>query len=280
MFYQIMCVLHPEGFTLPKEQKVIHDLSDAICYVDFSGIFDRSGTKKYLDRQQKAESMFRPEGITLDLGSGEHRYLAFECSGSMSRQAKLSFIRADLYDEVRRRMMMDMSVGSCQLSKLYAYNGLMLSGGIRIDGIEITRPHRVIVVDNLTFPASAKVITVEGESGDGTTKKYRRMKTDIQRVLREGLFPLRFRKGIFAPVQKIPFFDESSNPLRLDLNAEINHKSFAAQIDCRDMPHFLTPGKLLVHRDFFSARPFCVQNPPWYMTFHSRGCSRAGSISL
>lgn len=36
--------------------------------------------------------------------------------------------------------MMDMTIGDCQLSKLYAYNGLMLSSGIRIDGIGIDRP--------------------------------------------------------------------------------------------------------------------------------------------
>ena len=41
-----------------------------------------------------------------------------------------------------------MKIGSCQLSKLYAYNGLMLSGGTRLDGIEIDKPHRVIVIDN------------------------------------------------------------------------------------------------------------------------------------
>ena len=44
--------------------------------------------------------------------------------------------------------MLDMKIGSCQLSKLYAYHGLMLSGGTRLDGIEIDKPHRVIVIDN------------------------------------------------------------------------------------------------------------------------------------
>lgn len=64
----------------------------------------------------------------------------------MSRQARLSFIRADYYDGVRRRIMLDMEIGQCQLSKLYAYSGLMLSSGTRVDGIEIDRPHRVTVV--------------------------------------------------------------------------------------------------------------------------------------
>ena len=85
--------------------------------------------------------MFRPEGVCLDLGSGMRRYLAFERSNSMSRQSKLSFLREDVYHYVRRRIQMDMTIGDCQLSKLYAYNGLMLSSGVRLDGINIDR-HR------------------------------------------------------------------------------------------------------------------------------------------
>ena len=138
----------------PKSEIALTDLQDVIFYVDFNGIFDRGSSPKMLERQKKAESMFRPEGITLDFGNGAHRYLAFERSGSMSRQAKLSFIRADVHDEVRRRSMLDMEVGNCQLSKLYAYNGLMLSGGVRIDGINLAKPHRVIVVKNETYRCS------------------------------------------------------------------------------------------------------------------------------
>ena len=136
LFYQIMCVLHGDAFTETPGGQLVTDLSDVIFYMDFSGIFDRSGArKKHLIRQEKAKALFRPEGVSLDFGSGPHRYLAFERSGSMSRQARLSFIREDFYDAVRRRIMMDMTIGDCQLSKLYAYNGLMLSSGIRSDGI-------------------------------------------------------------------------------------------------------------------------------------------------
>ena len=66
LFYQIMCVLRGDGFITPRKQQVIPDLADVIFYVDFGGIFDRSGSNKYLERQKKAEAMFRPEGITLD----------------------------------------------------------------------------------------------------------------------------------------------------------------------------------------------------------------------
>lgn len=120
--------------------------------------------------------MFRPEGIVLDFGSGPHPYVAFERSGSMSRQAKLSFIRRDHYEPVRRRIMMDLHIDRCQLSKLYAYNGLMLSDGVRIDGIEIDRPHRVIVVDNPVFTESRlPVITVAGGEILGGVRRYHRV---------------------------------------------------------------------------------------------------------
>ena len=179
LFYQTMCVLHGDAFTGAPEGQLVTDLSDVIFYMDFSGIFDRSGArKKHLIRQEKATALFRPEGVSLDFGSGPHRYLAFERSGSMSRQARLSFIREDFFDAVRRRIMMDMTIGDCQLSKLYAYNGLMLSSGIRIDGIGIDRPHRVVVVDNpVRTPPPTEVITVEDDGTQNSTRKYHRVET-------------------------------------------------------------------------------------------------------
>ena len=179
LFYQIMCVLHGDAFTGAPSGQLVTDLSGIIFYMDFSGIFDRSGArKKHLIRQEKAKALFRPEGVSLDFGSGPHRYLAFERSGSMSRQARLSFIREDFYDAVRRRIMMDMTIGDCQLSKLYAYNGLMLSSGIRIDGIGIDWPHRVVVVDNpVRTPPPTEVITVEDDGTQNSTRKYHRVET-------------------------------------------------------------------------------------------------------
>lgn len=184
LFYQAMCVLHGDAFTGAPEGQLVTDLSDVIFYMDFSGIFDRSGArKKHLIRQEKAKALFRPEGVSLDFGSGPHRYLAFERSGSMSRQARLSFIREDFYDAVRRRIMMDMTIGDCQLSKLYAYNGLMLSSGIRIDGIGIDQPHRVVVIDNPTrTERNVSVITVEDDGTQSSTRKHHRVekKEDIE----------------------------------------------------------------------------------------------------
>lgn len=200
LFHQIMCVLHDGSFPeQDEEETVIPDLEDVIFYADFSGIFDHSSSPRYLERQRKAESLFRPEGVCLDFGTGEHRYLAFERSGSMSRQARLSFIREDVYAVVRERVMLGMKVGRCQLSKLYAYVGLMLSGGTRIDDIGLTDPHRVIVVEDDVIGAGfVKCISVEGGELLNGTRKYRRIESNLKlepsRFDGEGLISKQYAK--------------------------------------------------------------------------------------
>ena len=176
LFFQIQCALHGDGFAFSKESGVIENLSTVLCYVDFSGIFDRNGVSPRVARLQAlAEELFRPEGVTLDLGDGPRQYVAFERSNSMSRMGRLSFLRADLWKTVRRRIMLDLELGQCQLSKLYAYNGLMLSTGTRVEGMEIDRPHRVIVVDNHALQRSARVITVEDVGGTDSVRRYQRV---------------------------------------------------------------------------------------------------------
>ena len=176
LFFQIQCAFHGDGFIPTEEPGVVEDLSAVLCYVDFSGIFDRSPASPRVARLQTlAETLFRPEGVTLDLGDGPRQYAAFERSNSMSRQGRLSFLRADLWETVRRRIMLDLELGQCQLSKLYAYNGLMLSSGTRVEGIEIDRPHRVIVVDNHALQRSARVITVEDVGGTDSVRRYQRV---------------------------------------------------------------------------------------------------------
>lgn len=177
LFFQMMCVLHGDDFKLPLGVEVIPDLSDVLFYVDFSGIFDRKAIqKKYVDRQKQAEAMFRPDGITLDFGKGARRYVAFERSGSMSRNSRLSFIREDFYEPVRKRIMLNMNIGLCQLSKLYAYNGLMLTSGFRFEDKFIWDATRIVIVENPVTPVyEANIITVKDDGSDNTERKYSRV---------------------------------------------------------------------------------------------------------
>ena len=92
--------------------------------------------------------------------------------------------------------MLDMTVGRCQLSKLYAYNGLMLSSGARIDGIDIARPGRVVVVENEEFEVSSKIVTVEGETVREGVRRYRRVESESARPLKVKRFD---GEGLISP---------------------------------------------------------------------------------
>lgn len=195
-FFQAMCILRGEKYKEPSSDTLISDLADVILYLDFKGIFDRDADNpKAALMQKKTEAMFSPEGITLNFGQGDARYLAFERSGSMSRSAMLSFVRADIYEELSRRMTVGMTLGVCQLSKLYAYNGLLFSSGTRIETDMLWEKDAIVVIDNPTavYP-DADVITVEDRTGIGDIRNYERVekKSDVKVTLFDG-------EGILSP---------------------------------------------------------------------------------
>lgn len=168
LFYQIMCILH--GNDIPVLD-VCDALADVLVYVDFSGIFDRT-----VEEPQRLAKVMLTEGVHLDFGMGSERYVAFERSANMSRQSKISFIREGLYVPVKKRIMLDMEIGQCQLSKLYAYNGLMLTNGFRVGDLSIWDSKRIVIVDNpVSMVYEAPVITVKDDGSNSAVRKYHRV---------------------------------------------------------------------------------------------------------
>ena len=176
MFYQAITVLcGSEEPSSPCER-----LSDVFVYIDFSGIFDRKPVGRIAELQRKAEYLFRPEGIeiVLDERYPARRYIAFERSASMSRHNVLSFVREDVYEPLRERMMLGMKIVNCQLSKLYAYNGLMFTGGRRKEIQNLLQEKRIVVIDNpKSIVKDADIITVEDDGTDNPVRKYSRVET-------------------------------------------------------------------------------------------------------
>lgn len=182
IFCQILCILKERGrlqITLPEERK----LFSHIAYIDFKGIYDRNRRGRNAEMQNIADHMFRPEGISLDFGEGARRFIAFERSASMSRDCRLSFVSEEIYSAIRERMMLGMRIETCQLSKLYAYNGLMFTGGTRIPYEDLFDPRRVIVVDNpKTIVKDVPCITVEDDGTNNPMREYHRVEkaTDVE----------------------------------------------------------------------------------------------------
>ena len=181
MFYQAMAVLY--GSEEPSSPCDL--LSDVFVYIDFSGIFDRRPIGRVAELQKKAEYLFRPEGIeiVLDERYPARRYIAFERSASMSRHNVLSFVREDVYEPLKERMTLGMNIGKSQLSKLYAYNGLMFTGGRREEIQNLLQEKRIVVIDNpKSIVKGADIITVEDDGTDNPVRKYSRVeaKADVE----------------------------------------------------------------------------------------------------
>ena len=173
IFYQALKLLN-----VNSNEPVCDLLSEIFVYIDFTGIFNRRAIGKVLEQQQKAECMFHPEGIFIDFGKGLRRYLAFERSASMSRNSTLCFVREDMYAPLRERIMLGMRIGNCQLSKLYAYNALMLTSGERRDIDGLLSEKRIIVIDNpKSIVKDAHIISVTDDGTANTMRKYTRVET-------------------------------------------------------------------------------------------------------
>ncbi len=238
IFYQAMLVLGQNT----SFGAVSDALSDVFVYIDFSGIFDRKPIGRVLENQKIAEHMFRPEGITLNFGKEDHRYIAFERSASMSRENRLAFVRADIYEPLRERMMLGMNIGNCQLSKLYAYNALLFTSGVRYTDTNILSEKKIIVIRNpQSTIENVNVITVEDDGTDNPMRKYSRVEktTDITITefdgegfisprLAEALgrehssFQIRmpYIKGVVHEVDFASFFDELGVPYIVDMWGE------------------------------------------------------------
>ena len=238
IFYQAMLVLGKN----PDNEVISDTLRDVFVYIDFSGIFDRKPVGKVLENQRIAEYMFRPEGIKLNFGKEDHVYIAFERSASMSRENRLAFVRADVYESLRERMMLGMNIGDCQLSKLYAYNALLFTSGARYNNTSILSDKKIIVIKNpKSTIENVNVITVEDDGTDNPMRKYSRVEktTDITITEFDGegfisprlaetlgrehnSFQIRmpYIKGVVHKVDFAGFFNELGVPYIVDMWGE------------------------------------------------------------
>ncbi len=233
MFYQAMLALGKRA----ESSGVSDALRDIFVYVDFSGIFDRKPVGRVLEQQSLAEYLFRSGGITLNFGGVDHRYVAFERSASMSRNNRLSFVRSDIVDALKERMMLGMEIGQCQLSKLYAYNALLFTSGDRHQDDNLLSEKRIIVIQNprSTVP-NVPIVTVEDDGTDSPMRQYTRVEKQADIAITEfdgeGLVSPRLAKRLAQ--------GHSSFQIRLPYIKGVVHKvDFAALFAQLQVPYIL-----------------------------------------
>lgn len=231
LFYQTMAVLGKRSSGVG----ICDDLSDVLCYIDFSGVFDRSPAGKTFLLQQKAEKMFLPDGIELDFGKGYCTYIAFERSASMSRESRLCFVRKDIAKQLYERIQLGMDIGMCQLSKLYAYNGLMFTDGRRIESSSLLNDKRMIVIDNpKSIVPDVSVITVEDDGTENAVRKYTRvgktMDVSVEEFDGEGLVSKELAKLLDDTEEHLHHSFQIRLPYIKGVLHEVDYKSLFSEL--------------------------------------------------
>ena len=139
LFWQILQVL-------PHPQQSGDALKYALVFVDFANVFsnslstaDRKTTPSkqdlLADTSARVNELFT-HGLELSFeGTPPKHFVAFDKSSSMARKCVISFLDAELKEILDKRLMLAMDLAGVPvvLSKYYAYRGLYLSTGLRIN---------------------------------------------------------------------------------------------------------------------------------------------------
>lgn len=130
-------------------RKINYLLLDELIYIDFSGVFTTKNKLKLTKNMETAKRIFK-QGIKLHFNNKEViHFLPFHKSGSMGRQSVVSFIRAERKELLDIKLNFDLIFEDKKysLSKLQAYQGLYLSNGIRVEGLDLNDESVIIVPD-------------------------------------------------------------------------------------------------------------------------------------
>ena len=174
LFYQIRQVV---GDTAATEENA---LQQVILFIDFEEVFKTQKdfkTKEYTSLKKEdfnANPVYRLKwifdkdngGITLTFdGKNFKTFVPFDKSASMSRDCKISFIDKDIKEKVDNRLLLDLDFSKIKVvaSKYYAYRGLYLSSGYRIEqaGIFQLNAETVIVLNDIEELWSGNVFTAK-----------------------------------------------------------------------------------------------------------------------
>lgn len=140
-----------------------------IFYVNFSDTFNSFNNGKLI--QYFGEELIQ-NGLSITSSVGEvFHYNVFEKSGGMSRNSTISFVRDDregnyqnFKERLSKRIMVNIDIKNAIISKLDAYNGLMLTSGVRIPNLELNSKN-VIVVNDIEKSILTDCVTAINKDG-------------------------------------------------------------------------------------------------------------------
>ncbi|MBC8531937.1 RNA dependent RNA polymerase [Gehongia tenuis] len=118
--------------------------------------------------------------------AGKQHFVVSERSGSMTRNAILSFVDETIADALNERITMGAQPGRTVLSKLYAYRGLMLSSCHSLPGflpkvVVVPDCHRTISKQVVKYAAD-EMVTFRDREGCEQRQKQKKIKTAVKSI--------------------------------------------------------------------------------------------------
>ena len=159
---QICKTLTTEGV---DKESAKEQLTRNLVFLDFG----QSGINGIEEQTEKLID----EGFSLRFPENDSfiRFAPFEKSASMSRNNVISFINEDIFNAVNKRLGLDLDWTSIKLipSKYYAYRGLYLTDGQRIDrkSLELNEKTVLVLKDRVKRLKKIDYITANEENLDG-----------------------------------------------------------------------------------------------------------------
>lgn len=142
LFFQLRQVL-------PESPDLAAEMRSSLVFVDFAAVFTGDlSLARLVDTTPSKADLLADDGLVFRLkllftdgmllsfdGNAFRRFVPFDKSSSMARSCRITFVDSAVKDALDRRLMLDLNfLGKpLALSKFFAYRGLYLSNGFRID---------------------------------------------------------------------------------------------------------------------------------------------------
>ncbi len=179
--------LHPDSALFYQINEILRGgrgygritLKEALLYLDFSEVFDRKADRSTTDKEQKkrlredararGNALIENGFSVLFRGFEDYiHFVPFDRSASMSRAYGITFVAEPVFNEIdeRVRLGIDFSRINVVPSKYFAYRGLLMSDGRRINPDKVCLNEKTVLV----LPADKhligeqQIVTVEADS--------------------------------------------------------------------------------------------------------------------
>ena len=172
MFHQLRLAMGKTKDDEPQERELI----DHLVYMDFNDVFaDRityanplrniaaNVSEEELEQEiERRSSDLMENGLKLKMRGAKEEvvFWPFDKSASMSRKSVITFLSDEYFEDMDERVRLGIDFSDIKLysSKYYAYRGLYLTNGRRIEKIKLDWK-KVIVVDDAYSSAISNVVT-------------------------------------------------------------------------------------------------------------------------